>query len=533
MTVRIEVRSNHPAAGQSVVRGAAALGIAGVTACQVVRLYFLEHDPGAEAIERLCNLLLVDPVTETWAVARGEPDGEGERGRGGHLVQSPNLRISNLPLPASPPLAPRPSPHLIEVAFRPGVTDVTARELKRGMVEIGLPRCEVTTGTRYELAGDLSPDDAAHAGAPVALQRDHPALQPRPHDRPTSAPRPRPATRSRPSPSDGLDDAELLALSQARLLSLDLAEMRTIQRFLRRPGSRRPPTSNWRRWPRPGPNIACTRPSAPRIDFTWQNADGSVIAAGDGRRPAQPVHPRRHRRRLARLAALGLCGQRRHHRLRRRPTIWPSRSRPTTTRRRWNPSAAPTPASAAWCATSSASRRGPSPPPTCSASARRTIPVDQVPDGVLHPRRIADGVVAGIGDYGNKLGLPTVNGAVIYDEGYLGNPLVFCGCAGLLPHGSHPDRGAGRRSGRRTGRPHRARRPPRRHLLLGRADPRDQRDVGQRRADRRPHHREGADRADRGGPRRATLQRHHRLRRRRLLLGRSARWAKSWASTSS
>ncbi|HRW51024.1 MAG TPA: phosphoribosylformylglycinamidine synthase subunit PurL, partial [Caldilinea sp.] len=66
------------------------------------------------------------------------------------------------------------------------------------------------------------------------------------------------------------------------------------------------------------------------------------------------------------------------------------------------------------------------------------FPVDQVPEGMLHPARIADGVVAGVGDYGNKLGLPTVNGAVIYDEGYLGNPLVFCGCAGLLPHGKHP-----------------------------------------------------------------------------------------------
>ena len=38
------------------------------------------------------------------------------------------------------------------------------------------------------------------------------------------------------------------------------------------------------------------------------------------------------------------------------------------------------------------------------------------PPGVLHPRRVRDGVVAGIGDYGNKLGLPTVNGAVLYDE---------------------------------------------------------------------------------------------------------------------
>jgi phosphoribosylformylglycinamidine synthase len=65
-------------------------------------------------------------------------------------------------------------------------------------------------------------------------------------------------------------------------------------------------------------------------------------------------------------------------------------------------------------------------------------PQSKLPAGLLHPQRIATGVVAGIGDYGNKLGLPTVNGAVIYDEGYLGNPLVFCGCAGLLPVGSHP-----------------------------------------------------------------------------------------------
>lgn len=66
-------------------------------------------------------------------------------------------------------------------------------------------------------------------------------------------------------------------------------------------------------------------------------------------------------------------------------------------------------------------------------------PYDQLPNGILHPQRIADGVVAGIGDYGgNKLGLPTVNGAILYDEGYLGNPLVFCGCVGLLPHGRIP-----------------------------------------------------------------------------------------------
>ncbi|MEP6895905.1 MAG: phosphoribosylformylglycinamidine synthase subunit PurS, partial [Chloroflexota bacterium] len=60
-----------------------------------------------------------------------------------------------------------------------------------------------------------------------------------------------------------------------------------------------------------------------------------------------------------------------------------------------------------------------------------------LPDGVLHPRRIQSGVIAGVQDYGNKIGIPTVNGAILYDEGYTANPLVFCGCVGIAPKGKH------------------------------------------------------------------------------------------------
>lgn len=65
-------------------------------------------------------------------------------------------------------------------------------------------------------------------------------------------------------------------------------------------------------------------------------------------------------------------------------------------------------------------------------------PAAELPAGVLAPHRIAGGVVSGVRDYGNKMGIPTVNGAVLYDPGYIYNPLVFCGCLGVLPHGSHP-----------------------------------------------------------------------------------------------
>ena len=60
-------------------------------------------------------------------------------------------------------------------------------------------------------------------------------------------------------------------------------------------------------------------------------------------------------------------------------------------------------------------------------------PHDKLPKGVLHPKRIYKGVVAGVRDYGNRMGIPTINGSLHFDERYLGNPLVYCGTAGLIP----------------------------------------------------------------------------------------------------
>jgi phosphoribosylformylglycinamidine synthase len=59
--------------------------------------------------------------------------------------------------------------------------------------------------------------------------------------------------------------------------------------------------------------------------------------------------------------------------------------------------------------------------------------VRSLPQGVLHPRRILSQVVAGVRDYGNRMGIPTLNGLVWFDDDYVGNPLVFCGCIGVMP----------------------------------------------------------------------------------------------------
>jgi len=56
-----------------------------------------------------------------------------------------------------------------------------------------------------------------------------------------------------------------------------------------------------------------------------------------------------------------------------------------------------------------------------------------VPEGLLHPRRIFRGVHRGVKDGGNESGIPTVNGSIVFDSSYLGKPLVFCGTGGLMP----------------------------------------------------------------------------------------------------
>lgn len=75
--------------------------------------------------------------------------------------------------------------------------------------------------------------------------------------------------------------------------------------------------------------------------------------------------------------------------------------------------------------------------PICNTDVFCFAPPDtdpeSLPAGVLHPRRVMKGVVAGVRDYGNRMGIPTINGALYFDPRYLGNPLVYCGNIGLIP----------------------------------------------------------------------------------------------------
>jgi len=62
---------------------------------------------------------------------------------------------------------------------------------------------------------------------------------------------------------------------------------------------------------------------------------------------------------------------------------------------------------------------------------------DELEPGIKHPGYLYQGVVEGIGHYGNNMGIPTVNGSICFDDSYVGNVVVYCGCIGTMPTDSY------------------------------------------------------------------------------------------------
>ncbi|MCK5553195.1 MAG: phosphoribosylformylglycinamidine synthase, partial [Deltaproteobacteria bacterium] len=56
-----------------------------------------------------------------------------------------------------------------------------------------------------------------------------------------------------------------------------------------------------------------------------------------------------------------------------------------------------------------------------------------LPPRLFHPRRVYEGVREGVEHGGNKSGIPTINGCVVFDDRYAGKPLVYCGTGGIMP----------------------------------------------------------------------------------------------------
>lgn len=400
--VRLELCGGAPAREAAVVRAAHLIGVP-IERCEVDRIYLIDRNPGEAALDRLLAAV-ADPVVEE---ARWRSAEE-----------------------AAAPVG------TVEVGRLSGVTDAEGRELESLAARLGLGTLRAASATAYRFGPVPTPEQLERLtrevlANPTVDRWSFGPLPPAFGDSAAAHGEVVEVVKIRDVPAERLEQ-----LSRERLLSLDRAEMLAIRAFFEDCG-RDPTDAELETLAQTWSEHCLHKTFRARINLTWRHADGRVRSTEtiDG---LLATHLRAATDAIAApwvrsafvdnagivafddQADLAIKVETHNHPSALEPFGGANTGVGGVVRDILGVSARPIACLDVLCF---------APPDT---------PEGSLPDGVLHPRRVAEGVVAGIGDYGNKLGLPTVAGAVLYHPGYLGNPLVYCGAVGLLPSGSHP-----------------------------------------------------------------------------------------------
>lgn len=387
MLWRIEVRkTTFDPEARAVEREARELGIRDISPVRIARIYYIDGAMNAERAERVAADLLADPVCETACVVEAGVAGSG-----------------------------------IEVLHHPGVMDPSVESIVRALKDQGLGNCAVRTGKAYELARSLPSRERDLLVRGVLL---NPVIQRLALPGEVVFAHPRPCRyRRRTVRLRNRTERELERLSRKGLLALSVNEMKAIRRHYAR--LRRDPTDveletfaqTWSEHCQHktfrGEVVVDGRSISNLLKATifrvleelktpWVlsafHDNSGVIALDERYGVSFKVETHNHPSALEPYggASTGVGGVIRD------------------------------------CLGTGLGAR-----PILNTDVfcfgHLSTPAEDVPAGVLHPRRVMRGVVAGVRDYGNRMGIPTANGAVYFDDGYVGNPLVFCGTLGLIP----------------------------------------------------------------------------------------------------
>ena len=440
MIYRIDVRAASASAaaaadplGHAVRQQIVEYG-ANVRAVTTSRVFLIDSDGPRPAIERAARELLADPVVE-----RAELIDPKSHGFGGGTCG------------------------LIEIHLKPGVMDPVAASTEMALRDMGIDVREVRTGRAYAIEGDVPRRQLEQIAARVlangVIESIHfepyvPVEFSRGHDAPL---------RVRQVPLRSLSDDELKKLSREGHLFLSLAEMKAIQSYFKEQG-REPTDAELETLAQTWSEHCVHKTLKSAVDVEVRDAGGKVVATrhydnliketifastmelmnrGSGVSPERkPLERRAHARGAhgtndfclsvfkdnAGVIAFddvdAVCFKVETHN---------------------HPSAIEPYGGAATgvggvirdvLGTGLGARPIANTDVFCVAhptSFSRASLDRALPKGVIHPKRILQQVVAGVRDYGNRMGIPTVNGAVYFDDRYVGNPLVFCGCVGVIP----------------------------------------------------------------------------------------------------
>jgi phosphoribosylformylglycinamidine synthase subunit PurSL len=410
MLWEIEILPNHADLERARVNKELALlthdNAAGVD--QAARGFLVEGDLDQEAAERLMRELLVDPLVET-----------GRTGPLNAFRQSGRLSA------------------FATVLYKPGVMDPVAESVELAARDLDIPLASVRTFRRYyACGGPLEParsllfrkilgNEAIEQVVAGPLSLEHLTLGSEYKYRLVTV------------PIRALDDAGLVALSKTGQLSLSLAEMQTIQTHFRDLG--RDPTDieletiaqTW--------SEHCSHKTLKGIiDFTMTDAAGTTTTE-----------------RIDSLLKVTIFGSTQELRRQFGADDWcvsvfsdnagivrfddkhnvcfkvETHNRPSAIEPYGGANTGIGGVIRDVLGTALGAK------PICNTDvfcfAPPTTPAESLPPGVLHPQKVIHGVVAGVREYGNRMGIPTVNGAVCFDPRYVGNPLVYCGTVGVIP----------------------------------------------------------------------------------------------------
>ena len=424
---RVEVR---PKSGQrdpradAVIRQAASLGLPRPSAAQHASVYLLEGDLSEGQVRRIADELLADPVTQVAELqARG--------------TVRPRLDA------------------LIEVHPLPGVTDPAAESVEAAVRAMFGTAVTVRTGDRYDLGG-VQQSDAATIGEKalanavihgIHSEPWHPERFPAGHGY---------SLRIVEVPVRELTDAQLEKLSREAHLFLSLDEMRAIQAEYRRIG-REPREIELETLAQTWSEHCVHKTLKSTVRYREDNLGAGQRSLAASAAPGRPGHAAEAdgsvtiRNLLKSTVAAGtfaLIDEKRADRIDWCLSVFVDNSGVIAFDEHnavcfkcetHNRPSAIEPYGGAATGIGGCIRdimgTGLGAKPIAATDVFCVAPLTgtDVPAGCLPPRRILSQVVAGVRDYGNRMGIPTVNGAVWFDPRYVGNPLVYCGVIGVMP----------------------------------------------------------------------------------------------------
>ena len=387
--------------GQEVLSDIRQMGVQTVEAVQAIKVFLLGGDLKKKGVERIARELLADPIREQYHLGR--------------TTAPPGLAQATL----------------FEVHLKPGVTDPVADSTKMAIADMDLSVESVRTARKYVVLGHLS-DKQKHLIAQKILANDCieevifgvDGEPPSPHVKPYEL-------RITEIPLRQLDDQQLQKLSAQMDLFLNVTEMRTIQQYYQKL-NREPTDIELEMLAQTWSEHCVHKTFRSAIEFTEINGTEQKTEIVDNLLKSKIARATKDLNKHWCISVFednagviefdedyGICFKVETHN---------------------HPSAIEPYGGAATgiggvirdpMGTGLGSRPIANTDIFCFAPP--DMKMEDLPTGVLHPRRVMKGVVAGVRDYGNRMGIPTINGAILFDERYLGNPLVYCGNIGLIP----------------------------------------------------------------------------------------------------